>query len=95
VNSPIKNHPSFDPHIIKSSSDFGRCLGTLMLEWSLDILQADDIKRIAHINGIKVNELDPQYVYNWVFQGIADILRNKRTKDEITKVIEDAKDFDQ
>jgi hypothetical protein len=81
----------FNPDVVKSSTEFAKKLGTLMIEWSLDELSVERIKNIAFVNSIKVSNLDPQMVYNWVFQGIADSLRSPEVRKEIEQVIMDAK----
>jgi hypothetical protein len=86
-----KNIYPFDPDVLSSSTEFAKKLGTLMIEWSLDELNTKKIGEIAFVNSIKVSNLDPQLVYNWIFQGVADVLRKPEVRKEIEQAIVDAK----
>jgi hypothetical protein len=63
----------------------------LLIENALDDMSPERITNIAIINSIDVQNLDPQHVYNWVFQGVADVLRNPEIRKEIERLIIDAK----
>jgi hypothetical protein len=81
----------FDPDMVEASTVFGKKLGTLLIENALDDMSPERITNIAIINSIDVQNLDPQHVYNWVFQGVADVLRNPEIRKEIERLIIDAK----
>jgi len=86
-----KNIYPFDPEMVKASTVFGKKLGMLLVENALDDMSPERIVNIATINSIDVQNLDPQFVYNWVFQGVADVLRKSKTRKEIEQLITDAK----
>lgn len=85
-----KKYP-YDPDMITSSMKLGTLLGTLMMERALDEFTSENIQNICFINKIDVSKLDTKHVFNWIFQGVADVLRNPQTYQEIQRMITDAK----
>jgi hypothetical protein len=81
----------FDPDMLEASTKFGKKLGTLLVENALDDMSPERISNIATVDAIDVQNLDPQHVYNWVFQGVADVLRDPKTRKEIEQLVTNAK----
>ena len=86
-----KKYP-YDPEMIAVSADIGRKFGQKLLERSLANFDSQDLYEICRLNNVDVTKLDAQFVYNWVFQGVADVLRNQETREEIAQLVEGAKE---
>jgi hypothetical protein len=86
-----KNTYPYDPDMVKASTEFGKKIGALAIENLLEGMSSQRIRNICVINDIPCRDLNPVFVYNWIFQGVADVLRDPEVHKEISQMILDAK----
>jgi hypothetical protein len=92
-----KNIYPFDPDVVVSSTRFGKELGKAMIRIAIEeiYLEKDFVSNNCRIFDIDVQNLDANFVYNWVFQGVMDVLRKPETRQEIQRLILDAKKIEE